>query len=500
VARRLSLRWQIVLSLLLLMLVTVVLVSVAVVGMTRGALERQALNYTERLAFLAATTMSSALEPSEALDVGENRASLQRLCELFAAQPAGTALFVVDRRLDHVASWPERPDGPAASELAEAIRSASSLSRFRGELATRVVDSYAPIRLEGVVVGAIHVQMPMHELPTLLDRSGRVVVSYLIIDALLVLVLGYWLLTRLIARPLDRLSAATERVARGDLSVRVDPLSGTELLDLAAHFNNMVTRLRENRVELETRLDELRRANDDLARAQSEVVRSERLATVGTLAAGIAHEVGNPLSAVLGLVALLEEPDLLDENERADTLKRVTRELHRIDGIIRGLLEFARAGESRSASCDAHEVVETVTRLCQHHQRGRDTEVVTTFGESLPKVAANESHMVQVMLNLMLNAVDAMSGRGIVRVDVRAESGGVVFSVEDNGPGIDSSLRARIFDPFFTTKPPGLGTGLGLAIVERLVSQWHGKIEVQSEPGKGTRFAVWIPASADTGD
>jgi signal transduction histidine kinase len=292
------------------------------------------------------------------------------------------------------------------------------------------------------------------------------------------------------------LGAATERVANGDFSVEFVPTTGGELAELSTHFNRMVARLRANRAEIEARLDELRAANEELERAQSEVVRSERLATVGTLAAGIAHEVGNPLSAVIGLVSLIAEPGLLDDAERADTLQRITRELRRIDGIIRELLTFARASDGAAEHCDPRAPIEVAVRLCQHHDRGRGVEVEVSLEDELPEIAASESQMVQVLLNLLVNAADAMNGGGRIHVTASRVSGGVALDVADHGPGVDASTQARIFDPFFTTKAPGKGTGLGLAIVERLVSQWGGRIEIHSEAGQGTRFRVVVPEHA----
>ncbi len=248
---RLGLRWQIVLSLLVLMLVTVTLVASAVVGLTRRALERQAVASTERLAELAGTTMNSALETTIPLGDGYNAANLQRLCELFAAEPSGTRVRVIDRAHSVVAAAPrdeaERVLEPA---LVEVLRTGESTATVSDLGAGRAVDAFAPIRLEGAVVGALHIHVPLVELPALVAESEQLVIRYFLLDALIVLVLGYWMLTRLIVLPLHEVARATERVAGGDLAARVDERGATELRRVAADFNRMVDRLRAGRDQL----------------------------------------------------------------------------------------------------------------------------------------------------------------------------------------------------------------------------------------------------------
>jgi two-component system NtrC family sensor kinase len=497
---RLGLRWQIVLSLLVLMLVTVTLVASAVVGLTRRALERQAVASTERLAELAGTTMNSALETTIPLGDGYNAANLQRLCELFAAEPSGTRVRVIDRARSVVAAAPrdeaERVLEPA---LVEVLRTGESTATVSDLGAGRAVDAFAPIRLEGAVVGALHIHVPLVELPALVAESEQLVIRYFLLDALIVLVLGYWMLTRLIVLPLHEVARATERVAGGDLAARVDERGATELRRVAADFNRMVDRLRAGRDQLEARLAELADANAQLARANAEVARTERLATVGTLAAGVAHEIGNPLAAVVGLVDLIGDIEALDPEERADAVERVRRELRRIDGIIRELLDFARAGDEKPGLLDAAEPVEAALRLCDHRARGRAHAVELVVAPDLPAVRANGNRVVQMVLNLLLNAIDAAGPDGRVRVAVGRDGDDVTIEVVDDGPGIEPHVLGRIFDPFFTTKAPGVGTGLGLAVVERLAAEAGGSVEVESSPGAGATFRVRLPAVSAPG-
>ncbi len=320
------------------------------------------------------------------------------------------------------------------------------------------------------------------------ERFGLLVV----LSALAIAGLGALLLFRLVARPLDRLLAAASRLRasdRGDLP----PLGegGLALSRAAVAFERVAGALEEERGRLAAKVDELTGANRALAEARESLLRSEKLATVGRLAAGLAHEVGNPLGAIAGYadLALARLPRGADPDLQ-DALARIAAAAARIDRTVRDLLDFARPAPAAMAPVDLRAAVDAALRLARVQSRFRGVEVALDLPPDLPRVVADEHQLSQVFLNLLLNAGDAMGGAGRVEIGACGDPGGVAVEVRDSGPGIPPADLPRIFDPFFTTKDPGQGTGLGLAICHRIVEDAGGDIQGGNAEGGGARFKV----------
>ncbi|RMG97056.1 MAG: PAS domain-containing protein [Deltaproteobacteria bacterium] len=232
---------------------------------------------------------------------------------------------------------------------------------------------------------------------------------------------------------------------------------------------------------------------------EAQVLRSQKLAAVGVLAAGIAHEINNPLSGVVGYAQLLVERDDLPEDVRI-RLRRILDSARRCQRIVEGVLLFSRKrGTGDFASVDVRDVVDRVVRLGEYQWRMRNARIVRDPDESVV-VRGDADRLEQVVLNLVANAVDAMPRGGTVRVGVRTEGDRAVVEVQDAGVGIDPDVLPRIFDPFFSTKDVGKGTGLGLAISYGIVEEHGGTIQVESKPGEGTRFAVLLPRAEGAED
>ena len=286
---------------------------------------------------------------------------------------------------------------------------------------------------------------------------------------------------RVVTRPLAEITAAAMRVSGGESGVRVPvPSRGDEVALLARALDEMIERLERER-EAERELAEKLR-------------RTERLSLAGSLAAGVAHEVNNPLAAVSSLVQLVAE-----RAPEGDDRARLHDALHQIDRIaaaLRELLDLARPGPRARARIDLADVIERTARLVRFDRRFRGIPLDVACEAGLA-VDADGDQLSQVLLNLLLNAADALaeSGGRSVRVRGAARGGEVVLEVEDDGPGMPPEVRARLFEPFFTTKPAGTGTGLGLAVCRDLVREHGGRIEVDSEPGRGTRVRVILPAA-----
>jgi hypothetical protein len=304
----------------------------------------------------------------------------------------------------------------------------------------------------------------------------------------------------------------------------------------------MLSLLQQAEGEREGYVRRLELAMGQLRAAQEEVVRSEKLAVVGQLAAGVAHEIGNPIASILGFTELLlADPELPPEEaqapERMDCLRRVRQEAERVDAIVRGLLDFARPLPCQVQALDINPLVEEAAGLITHRQGTRGGQVRLSFepAPDLPPVHADRGQLLQVLVNLMLNALDAMPQGGELHLSSRAlelgagevaglrglarragDPPGADFSgrrqaaepapgperfvevaVADTGCGIEAKELGRLFDPFYTTKPPGSGTGLGLAISLRIVRSFAGSIRVSSEPGRGSTFSVLLPAAPE---
>jgi signal transduction histidine kinase len=260
----------------------------------------------------------------------------------------------------------------------------------------------------------------------------------------------------------------------------------------------MTERLIQEEDKLRTKIDEVERATERLKEAQDRLVRSERLASVGRLAAGLAHEIGNPISALMGLEDLVLAGGLTPEEEH-DFLTRMRKETERIHRILRDLLQFARpaaaplAGEAEQEPGDVETAARDTAALVAPQRSLKEVSLELELSPALPPVALGHEQLMQVILNLVLNAADAVGPGGIVRVAAAPHQGGVRLQVEDNGPGVDPRVQAQLFEPFVTTKEVGKGTGLGLAVCRGLVEAAGGTISLDREYHRGARFIVDLP-------
>ncbi len=328
----------------------------------------------------------------------------------------------------------------------------------------------------------------------------RLVGLYTAIVAVSLLGLAYYALTRLIVQPLDQLARSAERVANGARKLVVPQTSVKELSDLGGSLRTMTERLLAEEEALRRKVDEVEKATASLEQAQDRLVRSERLASVGRLAAGLAHEIGNPIAALIGLQDLLLEGGL-DEAEQRDFLKRMRKESERIHGILRDLLAFARPGAAgtseEGAPGDIASVVHDVAALVSPQKALKNVTLELDVPRDLPLVPMSREHLAQVLLNLVLNAADAVGSGGRVRVAAEPSERGVKLSVEDDGPGVDPAILGRLFEPFATTKEVGKGTGLGLAVCRGLVEAVGGSIVLDVAHRPGARFVVDLPRSPE---
>jgi len=319
--------------------------------------------------------------------------------------------------------------------------------------------------------------------------------------AFALLTFAYIALTRLIVRPLDRISAAARRVADGARGLEVPETGPAEMFGLSRSLSEMTNKLRADEQRMRDQIDELERRAQKLRDAQDRLIRSERLASVGRLSAGLAHEIGNPIAALLGLEDLLLQGGL-SESEQHDFLGRIRKETERIHIVLRDLLDFARAEAPREAGPDqpgaVSQAIDDVVALVKPQRSFRDIELRVDAPATLPRVTLGHERIMQVLLNLLMNAADATGPAGKVVLRAETSGSGVRLTIEDNGPGIHPTIRDRLFEPFVTTKEVGKGTGLGLAACRGLVESVEGTIQIDETYEKGARFVVELPSSPET--
>ncbi|HEX6765970.1 MAG TPA: ATP-binding protein, partial [Polyangiaceae bacterium] len=276
-----------------------------------------------------------------------------------------------------------------------------------------------------------------------------------------------------------------------------------ELAELGRSLRTMTERLLEEEEKLRHKIDEVELATASLKAAQDHLVRSERLASVGRLAAGLAHEIGNPIAAVMGLEDLLLEGGLTSEEQR-DFVVRMKKETERVHRILKDLLAFSRPGAEAErdvlGSGSVEAAVHDTVALLMPHPALKDVALELDLHPELSDVALSRERLTQVVLNLVLNAADAVGAGGRVRIVAVRSEGGVRLSVEDNGPGIDPKVVGRLFEPFVTTKEVGKGTGLGLAVCRGLVESVGGSIALDQNITQGARFVVELPRAPSTAE
>jgi two-component system NtrC family sensor kinase len=289
-------------------------------------------------------------------------------------------------------------------------------------------------------------------------------------------------LSRTILKPLNAMVYASRQIAKGNLNYRVKDSTGDELGELGSAFNTMASSLRERDEQLK-----------EYTRQQ--IMRSERLATLGQLSAGVAHEINNPLTGVLTYVRLIKKR--LDKRGDEDGdfrryLDKVEKETERCSTIVKNLLDFARQSEPNLKSVDINLIINESLDLLEHKIRLQNVEVEKGFG-SVPRLTADFAQLQQVFMNLIINAVEAMDkgGKLIISTKVLNELKMVEIDFIDTGVGIPKENLSQIFDPFFTTKTKG--TGLGLSVVFGIISRHKGEIDVKSDVGKGTIFTIRLP-------
>jgi signal transduction histidine kinase len=380
---------------------------------------------------------------------------------------SSTAPEIKSERLDAPAGLPV----PSDSKQATVDASVEPAGGFGINWQIKAVLPIVFVLINGMLLftlATVSWQNPQRHIVLVVAGAGAIAIC-----AALVVVLTYF-----IQRPLIELQEKIGQVGDGDLNVTVRfAKRGDEIGDLGRNFNRMVTQLRESREEIER-----------LHRTQ--MSRAEHLATLGEVATGLAHEIRNPLAGIAGVIDIAAR-DLPVTSPARVVIKDVRQEISQINNIIGNLLQTARPHPPEIRRSDLNVTVEHSVVLARQQALSRPIEIVLNKNSELPEVEHDSDQIHQVLLNLLLNAIQAIEGSGKIVVELERREDFVAIAISDTGRGIRSEDLPNIFRPFYTTK--GNGTGLGLSLARRIVEEHQGRIEVTSSAGRGTKFTVLLP-------
>jgi hypothetical protein len=548
----LGLRTEVIINISFLMLAAILLIGFTLSEINEKIIKQEKIRYGERMIqdFQGIMDFISRDKKEFSLDDPLNKKEVQDFVRTYIREKGFYDLFIVDHQLKPVASKkPELANKPSnvlllkraidtGSSNVEIEKSATFLSAKYDKMVL-----YSPLWHRGKIIGGIQIEVPIGDLMISLLESKRVILITIVLDALVLIIFGSFLLSRILVKPIKNLVQLTQKISEGDFSQKIEVTSKNEIGQLIGSFNRMIERLKANQESLENYLESLESANNQLKQAQEELIRTEKLASIGRFAAGVAHEVGNPLGAILGYTSILQKEGT-DREESKDYLKRIEKEIERINQIVRELLNFARPSKFEITDVKINKVIESTLSLLSYQKDFKNIETQIDLQSDLPMIKGDESQLSQVFINIILNAIDAMPNGGMLSIQTRthlvenrsvdrlqriyprrrrsdpmesdyshlrmADPFAALFKkfsegdrlvqirISDTGIGIKKEDLENIFDPFFTTKAPDKGTGLGLSISLRIVESLGGEIKVESDVGRGTTFEVYFPVAQKT--
>jgi signal transduction histidine kinase len=489
-----SIRTTIFWNMFLLMTAAIALISFVVFRVTEREMIQQRIRSGEETfavlsSVFALTLERSAVQPDEPVKLMQRLAGLHPLAHM----------ILINRNLAVVAHTELTPQGQTAADndLQQALRANKVQNRitYNAQDRNKSLTVFGPLYShDNSVIGALKLVFPLTDVGHGIAQAQRIILFYILFDAAVLILFGTFLLSRYLVKPVDKIIKLADTIGRGELNASLYLTERNELGKLSAALSRMAESLQEEKRKVQEHIRSLEDANRELQRAQQEIIQSEKLASVGRLAAGIAHEIGNPIGIILGYLHLLLNQQV-SEQEKADYLKRMNAETERINSIIRELLDYAQPSALQNEELDANRIIEETCALVSYQKGFERYSVSLNLDRSVPALYADEKQLRQILLNLTLNALDAMPDGGVITYTTayNPETAHILFSITDTGMGIPADQQQKIFDPFFTTKEPGKGTGLGLSNVQRMVAAMGGKISVASVPGQGTTFTLLFP-------
>ncbi len=354
---------------------------------------------------------------------------------------------------------------------------------------------------EQKVLGVLDIGMSLADVDQEIKEAQNKMIIFALIAFLVIAVTISISINRYVTRPVRELVKGTQKIAEGNLSYSIPLKDESEIGQLASSFNQMTSDLKradeklidwgktlEQKVELRT---------EELRKAENQLFQSEKLASLGKLAAGVAHEINSPLTGVLTYSSLLLQEKKEGDPEKED-LEVIVNETNRCKKIVKGLLDFARQTEPDKALTDLNEVIEKSIDLISHQASMQSIKIEKKIKPDIPRIMIDVGQIQQVFINILLNAIEAMPGGGTLTITSGIEDHMVTIGFSDTGAGIPEENMRKIFDPFFTTKKQGRGTGLGLSVSYGIIEKHRGRLDVKSQVGKGSTFKIKLPIEEKT--
>ena len=341
------------------------------------------------------------------------------------------------------------------------------------------ITSYEPILdIDNKIIGSLYVGL----LEAPFKQPQKIIVFFIIIMLCVTAISGVILVffyTRLMMKPIDRIVMMSKKLTNGDLSARCKIRPSGEMGILCKTIDQMADSIEEFEKNLQKE-------------TQMQISQSEKLASIGHLAAGVAHEISNPITSILNFAHLLKQKKSNSEEDLKD-LDIIINETNRVRKIVRELLDFARQSPGNREWIDINSILLQLVQLIKRQKEFRDIEIIENYTDHLQPILADKNQFQQVFLNILLNAAEAITQKGMITITTTTIKEHIKITITDTGCGIKKEDLTKIFDPFYTTKPAGKGTGLGLSISYGIIQQYGGSIECKSKVGEGTTFSVVLP-------
>ncbi len=357
---------------------------------------------------------------------------------------------------------------------------------------------------EKKVLGILETDYSLSSIDRTIVRQKVTTIFFGIVFTVFCSVVLCMILWKLIIRPIMLLSDGMKKVSGGDLDHHIEIKTRDEMGMIARTFNQMTQELKADRQKLENWAKELEaevnRKTEEIRRGQEQLFHAEKLASLGRMAAGVAHEINSPLTGIVTFAHLMLKRIPPENKMDREDIEVIIEQAERCSKIIKGLLGFSRAIPSEKTEIDINATIRQTIDIIRNQAKFHNVKIHLELDPDLPRVKGDASQLQQVYMNLLINAADAMSDRGEVHIATRevGDEGKEFVEIEftDTGPGIPEEYLGKLFEPFFTTKPVGKGTGLGLAVSHGIIKKHGGYIRVKSSPGKGTSFYLRIPVLA----
>ena len=505
------LRTKIAINLAMLLLLAMVLIDLVSMVTVRRELIRSEISKADLLLALLRDNL-----PSGSVNIGA-KAGLETdslLTAMINDSQIASALFMkAGGETVYLGQRPEISESELVTYTKQALTTGKKANHFFGttwgifwKQKAKLILS-APLLNDHVNFGAVSIILPLESVYNVLRHSQQIIFIYISINLAILTYIGIYRISKLYLQPLGRLAQRAEDYKEDDEIIFSVRKEDNELNRLSKALNLMLKRISADKETLRSTVLSLEKSNLELKKAQKEIIQAEKLASVGRLSAGLAHEIGNPIGIVIGYLELLKQEDI-SAAERDEYIQRTEAEIERINTIIRQLLEVSRPSSSDRKAVSVHQLIHDTASVLRVQPLISNIELVLRLVAENDTVLADSDQLRQVFLNLIINAADAISAAGensdgkleittALETNDDLDSTGSAARLKimfiDNGPGIAEEHLDNIFDPFFTTKDPGRGTGLGLSVSFMIVESLGGTMSATSEIGRGTTMKISLP-------